>query len=125
MQGVDYHTLRAAVSMQQVLWLLDYTPSSRRGDQLRGVCPIHDPSATGDRRCFSVHLGRGLFRCFACGAAGNQLDLWRLVHRLPLYESALLLCHAVDLTPSSFTPPPTSTAKIGNSPPPTSRLPTG
>jgi DNA primase len=125
MAGIDYRALRSAISLEQILRRLDYRPSSRRGQQLRGTCPIHDPSGLGDRRCFSVHLGRHVFRCFACGARGNQLDLWRLVHRLPLYESALLLCQAADLTPSSFTPSPTSTGKIGNSPPPSSRPATG
>jgi DNA primase len=120
MPGIDYRALRSAISMEQILQRLDYRPSSRRGQQLRGTCPIHDPSGLGDRRCFSAHLGRHVFRCFACGAGGNQLDLWRLVHRLPLYESALLLCQAAEITPSSLTPP-TSKAEIRNSPPPSSR----
>jgi len=96
--GIDYHALRAAVSMEQVLELLGYRPACRRGQQLRGSCPIHDPLAAGASRCFSVHLGRHLFRCFHCGAQGNQLDLWRLVHDLPLYEAARLLCHEACIT---------------------------
>ena len=97
--GIDYHALRAAVSMEQVLGLLGYRPACRRGQQLRGSCPIHDPLAAGALRCFSVHLGRHAFRCFHCGAQGNQLDLWQLVHDLPLYEAALLLCREARITP--------------------------
>jgi DNA primase len=99
MSGIDYSALRAAISMQQVLVLLGFQPVSRRGQQLRGPCPIHDPAATVNQRCFSVRLDRHIFRCFACGAHGNQLDLWQLVHRLPLHESTLHLCRHAQISP--------------------------
>lgn len=102
MTGIDYRLLRIAVSMEQVLRLLQYQPTCRRGEQLRGPCPIHDPQLLGDDRCFSVHLGRHVFRCFQCGAGGNQLDLWRLVHDLPLHAAALDLCRQAHI------PPPTT-----------------
>ena len=92
MSGIDYQALRMTISMEHVLRLLNYNPSYRRGEQLRGACPIHDPSALGEPRCFSVHLGRGLFRCFACAAGGNQLDLWAQLHHLTLYHAACDLC---------------------------------
>jgi DNA primase len=107
MSGLGYAALRAALSMEQVLTLLDYRPTQRRGPQLRGPCPIHDLAAMVDRRCFSVHLDRHAFRCFRCGAHGNQLDLWRLVHRLPLYQAALHLCRQAGLTPPRLPPHPT------------------
>ena len=107
MPGIDYPALRATLSMEQVLTLLRYQPAHRRGPQLRGSCPLHDPAATGDRHCFSVHLERQAFRCFTCGAHGNHLDLWRLVQRLPLYEAALDLCrHAGIQAPRKPPPPP-------------------
>jgi DNA primase len=122
MSGLDYRALRAAVSMERVLSLLGFSPARRRGQQLRGPCPIHDPAGVGDRRCFSVHLGRQAFRCFGCGAQGNQLDLWRLVHRLPLYSAALCLCRQARLDPPRLAPAPRSPeAEIRNSAPPTSR----
>jgi hypothetical protein len=107
---IDYTAVRAAISMQQVLRLLGYQPVSRRGQQWRGPCPIHDPAAAGQRRCFSVHLGRHVFRCFRCGAQGNQLDLWQLVHRLPLHASALHLCYHAQI------PPPTHPSAIDRPP---------
>jgi DNA primase len=116
MAGLDYRALRAAISMEQTLSLLDFSASYRCGDQLRGCCPIHDPRGAGDRRCFSVHLGRGVFRCFGCGACGNQLDLWRLAHRLPLYEASLDLCRQANLPPPFKAPPaPHHRAEIRNS----------
>jgi DNA primase len=125
MSGIDYQALRMAISMEDVLRLLDYNPSYRRGEQLRGACPIHDPSARGEPRCFSVHLGRGLFRCFACAAGGNQLDLWRLVHRLPLYEAARKLCHEARVPIPLIPTPLNPKAEIRNSQPPTPRPATG
>ena len=62
--------------MERVLELIDYRPTSRRGHQLRGACPFHPPDRPRSR-CFSVELKRGIFRCFTCGAQGNQLDQWR------------------------------------------------
>lgn len=90
MPGIDYRRLRAEISMRQVLELIGFEPISRRGDQLRGDCPL--PTCQRGRR-FSVNLDRGLFHCFACGAGGNQLDLWASLHSLPLYKAAQSLCH--------------------------------
>jgi hypothetical protein len=116
MPGIDYPALRAAISMERTLALLGYDAAHRRGEQLRGACPIHDPLGTGDPRCFSVHLGRGVFRCFRCGASGNQLDLWRLAHRLPLYAASLALCRRANLSPPLKAPPATAPqAEIRNS----------
>jgi DNA primase len=88
---IDYRALRQQVPMEHVLDLIDYHPTSRRGHQLRGACPFHDP-AHPKPRCFSVELKRGLFRCFECGAQGNQLDLWARLRRLPLHAAAQDLC---------------------------------
>lgn len=116
MSGIDYRAVRAAVSMERVLQLLDYHPAHCRGSQLRGTCPLHDPQATGDARCFSAHLDRHFFRCFHCGAHGNQLDLWRLLHHLPLYHAALHLCHHAHISPTLIPP---SAFPHRNSQPPT------
>lgn len=89
---IDYRALRAEVSMQRVLELLDYHPTSRRGHQLRGACPFHSPERPNPR-CFSAELKKGLFRCFTCGAQGNQLDLWARLRCLPVHKAAIDLCH--------------------------------
>jgi len=91
MPGIDYRRLRTEISMHQVLEQIGFEASSRRGDQVRGVCPLPACQA-GAGRTFSVHLGRGIFRCFACGLAGNQLDLWAMLHNLPLHQSVESLC---------------------------------
>jgi putative transposase len=87
---LDLAALRRQVSLEQVLRHLGYLdPLRGSGPQRRGPCPLHD--APSDRhRSFSVHLGKGVFRCFhpECQAQGNTLDLWAAYHRLPLGPAA-------------------------------------
>ena len=104
MPGIDYRRLRVEIPMRQVLDLIGFQPSSRQGDQLRGVCPLPACQSSADHK-FSVHLDRGIFQCFGCGAAGNQLDLWALLHDLPLHQAAELLCHQMQ-TPIPRLPAP-------------------
>ena len=96
---VEFAFLREQVTMGQVLERLGLLPQLRgRGQQRRGPCPVHGrPTDTG--RTFSVHLGKGVFRCFHadCAAEGNVLDLWAAVHHLPLYEAALHLAETFQL----------------------------
>jgi len=89
-QALDLAALRRQVSIEQVLRHLGYLdPLRGPGPQRRGPCPLHD--APSDRhRSFSVHLGKGVFRCFhpECQAQGNTLDLWAAYHRLPIGQAA-------------------------------------
>ncbi len=50
---IDLDQVRSQVSMGQVLALLNFTPSRRRGSCLRGPCPIHQ-STSPRSRCFWV-----------------------------------------------------------------------
>jgi putative transposase len=89
-QPLDIAALRRQVSIEQVLRHLGYLdPLRGAGPHRRGPCPLHD--APSDRhRSFSVHLGKGVFRCFhpECQAQGNTLDLWAAYHRLPIGQAA-------------------------------------
>jgi hypothetical protein len=76
--------------------VIGFEPTERRGNQWRGPCPIHG-SMSAKSRSFSVHLGKNAFRCFRCGAAGNQLDLWTKVSRTDLHTATLALCHRLGL----------------------------
>jgi len=87
---IDFAALRKQVSMEQVLAQLGCLSQLHgAGPQRRGPCPIHGKQQPR-QRSFSVHLGKGVFQCFhpPCAAKGNLLDLWALVHRLPLKEAA-------------------------------------
>jgi DNA primase len=71
--------------------LRGWQPRTRRGEQWRGRCPLHG-STSPTSRCFAVHLGKGVFHCFRCGAGGNALDLYAAATRQPLYPAAVELC---------------------------------
>ena len=87
MAGIDYTALRQRLRLGQVLELLGFVPSTCRGAQLRGPCPLHG-SHTPRSRSFAAHLERHCWHCFRCGAHGNALDLWAAATGLPLYEAA-------------------------------------
>jgi len=91
MAGIDFRQVRAQVSMSDVVAELGYRPRYRLGQPLRGPCPLHG-SASPTSRSFAVHLGKGVYHCFRCGASGNQLDLYAALTRQTLYGAARELC---------------------------------
>jgi transposase len=96
---VDFAFLRQQITMEPVLQHLGLLAQLRgHGQQRRGPCPLHSHPMDAERT-FSVHLGKGVFRCFHadCAAKGNVLDLWAAIHRLPLYEAALNLAETFGL----------------------------
>ena len=115
MPGIDYHQVRRQVSMTQVLDLLGFQATERRGPQLRGPCPIPG-CRSSSRPSFSVHLTRQIYHCFACNSHGNPLDLWAAVHHLPLHPAAIDLCRTANL-PRPWLPP---SSTISTSPQPQS-----
>jgi hypothetical protein len=94
---VDFAYLRQQVTMEQVLGHLGILGLFKgTAQQQRGPCPVHvEAPATlpTTKHTCSVQLSKNIFQCFhaACAAHGNVLDLWAVVHRLPLYEAALHL----------------------------------
>jgi DNA primase len=98
MPGIDYAKLRAMIGVARVLELIEFTATESSGDQLRGPCPMHHSSSPGSRS-FSVNLTKNTFRCFKCGAQGNQLDLWLAITRMPLHEAAKDLCNRLGINP--------------------------
>jgi len=95
---IDFRRLREQVSIEQVLALIGWQPLRRHGSQLRGPCPVHK-SRSPSSRVFSVNTERNVFRCFKCGTKGNQLDLWKGLTGLPLYEAAFDLCGRLGIEP--------------------------
>jgi DNA primase len=91
MAGIDFKRVRELVPMSQVLEFLDWHPTARTGEQLRGPCPIHGTESKRSR-VFSVDIRGNRFQCFKCGAEGNQLDLWVKVNKLRLFDAAQNLC---------------------------------
>jgi len=96
MPGVDFDAVRRQVPMRDALRLLGFQPTSTRGDQVRGLCPVHRATDPRDRT-FSANLRIGRYRCFRCGSKGNTMELWAAVHRIRLYEAAIGLCEALGI----------------------------
>ncbi len=92
MPGVDFDRVRTDITMEQVLCLLAFEPSSRSGVQWYGPCPLHE-STSRRRRSFSVNLAIGRYYCHGCHSHGNQLDLWAAATKQPLHQAAIDLCH--------------------------------
>lgn len=88
MPALDYREARARLQLAEVLELLGFQPSSFRGDQVRGPCPVHR-SRRRTSRSFAAHLRKKVWHCFGCGAGGNALDLWRAVTRQPLHAAVI------------------------------------
>ena len=89
---IDFAEAKRLVSIREVLELLNWKETSRRGPQLRGPCPVHK-STNEKSRSFSVNLERNAFQCFGkkCEAKGNQLDLYAAVTGLQIYDSTTQL----------------------------------
>jgi len=105
MPGIDYRQLRRQITMREVLNLIGFQATWRRGPQLRGPCPIPAcHSACGHP--FSVHLVRQVYQCFACRSRGNTLDLWIAVCGLPLHHAALDLCRITNIAPPRLSAAP-------------------
>jgi len=91
MPGVHYKTVQSRVPMAKVLGLLGFATSGVTGDQLRRPCPIHRSQSLRSRS-FSAHLARDVCRCFKCGFAGNQIQLWAALNKMTVYEAAVDMC---------------------------------
>jgi transposase InsO family protein len=87
---VDFRALRAEVSFELVLRQLGFADAFRgSGPQRRGPCPLHDTPQSRSQ-CCSINLRKNLFQCFdpQCRLAGNVLDFWTALQKLPLPAAA-------------------------------------
>ena len=94
--GIDYRELRSRIAVADVLEICGFRAVEALADQVRGPCPIHG-STSPTSRSFSANLRKNNFRCFKCGARGNQLDLWVAITKLPLHEAARKLCASLGI----------------------------
>ena len=91
MPGIDYRQARCRLRLAEVLELIGYQPQRVSGEQWRGPCPLHG-SQSRTSRSFAAHLGKNVYHCFRCGAAGNVLDFWVRWTRQNLHAAVLDLC---------------------------------
>jgi hypothetical protein len=89
MRPVDFPEVKRLVGMEMVLELIGWEPRRIKGEVQRGPCPVHGSRNPGSR-IFVV--GLDVWYCHYCKRGGSQLDLYALVHGLPLLEAAVRLC---------------------------------
>ena len=94
MPGIDFDRLRREITMSEVLNLLGFQPTQRRGDQWHGPCPVHG-STSARSRSFSVNIALGRYHCYKCRSRGHQLELWAAVLKQQLHPATIRLCHAL------------------------------
>ncbi len=87
---VDFNLIKAAVTMEMLIVQYGITGLTRNGDELRGVCPIHQGKS---KREFSVNLAKNTFCCFAptCKARGNVLDFVAKMEHCTVRDAALIM----------------------------------
>src|SRR5690348_4468604 len=85
---VDFRAVKAAVTMQMALDHYGVNWLRKRGDELRGRCPIHQGEG---QNTFHVSLAKGAFHCFSCQARGNVLDFVATMEKCSVRDAALKL----------------------------------
>ena len=88
MPWVDYSELRRQLDMEVVLTWMDWRANERRGEYLRGSCPLCGESKSPRARNFVVQLSRKLFKCFGCDQGGDVLVLWSKYRKKELNAAA-------------------------------------
>ena len=96
MPGIDYATLRARITMEEVLELVGFRPLQRQGSRVRGRCLFECGNSPRD---FVANLDVRRYRCFRCRRRGNQLELWARIQGQPFHEAMLHLCHRLHINP--------------------------
>lgn len=100
--AIDYRAVRRAISLSRVLELLEFHPTRSRSTNRRGRCVLcsraePESSTNQTQPCFAADLARDIWYCFGCNQGGDQLTLWSLVRRKPLYAATRLLCETTGL----------------------------
>lgn len=100
---VDFKSIKAAVTMEQVLEHYGLLESMKRsGDSLSGCCPIHNGTNPTQ---FRVSVSKNVWNCFSeCKHGGNTLDFVAEKEVISVHAAALKLIEWFDL-PATDTPP--------------------
>jgi DNA primase len=96
MPGIDFQRACQAIHIEQVLKLLQFQCTVRRGEQWYGSCPLHESEAR-HRRAFSVNIARSCYCCHKCGSHGDQLQLWSEATQQPLCPATIALCQRLGI----------------------------
>jgi hypothetical protein len=102
---VDFKVIKEAVTIDMVLNHYGITGLKKRGNELRGKCPIHRAQSGLH---FAANLDKNVFKCFfdRCGAHGNVLDFVAAFEHCSTREAAMKLKEWFATGESPREPPP-------------------
>jgi len=113
-QWVDFRAVKEAVNISMVLDHYGINWLRKRGDELRGRCPIHNGEGTDT---FHVSLSKNAFQCFSCKARGNVIDLVAAMEHSAVRDAALKLQEWFSVSPvgnaAAISKPPAPLRKSG------------
>lgn len=78
---INYKELKQEISFEDVLEHY-HVPCKVKGEQAKASCPLPGHESKDGKPSLSIHLGRGIFQCFGCGAKGNVLEFIALLEGL-------------------------------------------
>ncbi|HEV3443033.1 MAG TPA: DDE-type integrase/transposase/recombinase [Gemmataceae bacterium] len=90
--SIDFTAVRAAITLAEVLALLQFVPNRTRGAEQRGPCPVHGTRNAARSQCFSANVAQNIWHCFRCGKGGNALGLWMAATGQNAYDAVVDLC---------------------------------
>ncbi len=76
----------------------EYVALKRRGQNHFGLCPFHEENTPS----FSVHQGRGMFRCFGCARGGNVFGFIMEIERVSFIEAVKMLAERAHIELPTF-----------------------
>src|SRR5581483_6614703 len=91
---IDFTRLKQCVPLRAALELAGWKPTRERWSRAYGPCPVHGSRSTGST---VFHVTRDQWACNKCGACGDVLRLWMLLHGLEAHPAALDLCRRLGL----------------------------
>lgn len=82
---IDRHTIDRIMDAANIVDVVsDFVSLRKRGTSYKGLCPFHDDTTPS----FSVSPAKGVYKCFACGKAGNVVN-FIMEHEQLTYPDAL------------------------------------
>src|SRR5712691_9777496 len=109
---VDFKAVKSAVTMRMVLDRYQVNWLRKKGEELRGRCPIHQGEG---QDTFHVNLSKNAFHCFSCKARGNVLDFVAAMEECSVRDAALRLAEwfAIDGKTTAAGQPQAAKTKAG------------
>lgn len=86
---IDFRAVRQLVPILTALGWIGWEPTTRTKLCAHGPCPVHRSTT---RRSRSLSIKGDLWKCHSCGAAGDVVRLWGLLHHLGDCAAARDLC---------------------------------